>query len=116
VEVIEGPGREIKVRDHGAGIPVELQETVFERFWRADRQRSGAGLGLAITRKIMEACGGRVQIDDARDGGALVSLWFPNPSSLHGRGADGAGVDFAHLSKVPEGAGLVRLGERADLP
>ena len=77
VEVIVGPDREITVRDHGAGIPVEIRDAVFDRFWRADRQRSGAGLGLAITRKIMEACGGRVQIGDAPDGGAVVGLWFP---------------------------------------
>ncbi len=77
VEVTVGPSREIRVRDHGAGIPVGLRQTVFERFWRADRQRSGAGLGLAITGRIMEACGGRVQIADATDGGAVVSLLFP---------------------------------------
>jgi signal transduction histidine kinase len=81
VEVTVGPSREIKVRDHGAGVPVELRQTVFERFWRADRQRSGAGLGLAITRKIMEACGGQVQIADATDGGAVVRLVFPRPES-----------------------------------
>jgi two-component system OmpR family sensor kinase len=80
VEVIVGPGREIKVRDHGDGIPVELRSAVFERFWRAHRQRGGAGLGLAITRKIMEACGGRVQIDDAANGGAVVGLSFPTPT------------------------------------
>ena len=81
VEVIVGPSPEIKVRDHGPGIPIELRQTVFERFWRADRQRSGAGLGLAITLKIMEACGGQVQIEDATDGGAVVSLVFPAPAS-----------------------------------
>ncbi len=80
VEVSVGPGREIRVRDHGTGIPVELRTAVFERFWRADRQRSGAGLGLAITHKIMEVCGGSVQIDDAPDGGAVVTLRFPHPA------------------------------------
>lgn len=35
--------------------------------------------------------------------------------SFHRRGADGADIDLAHLSEVPEGAGLVGLGERADL-
>ena len=77
VEVSVGPGPQIQVRDHGSGIPVELREKVFERFWRADRQRSGAGLGLAITRSIMEACGGHIEILDATDGGAIVRLvWF----------------------------------------
>jgi two-component system OmpR family sensor kinase len=60
---------------------VALREKVLERFWRADRQHGGAGLGLAITRSIMEACGGRVEISDAPDGGAIVGLVFPEPAS-----------------------------------
>ena len=43
---------------------------VFQRFWRGDRRHAGAGLGLAITRSIMDACGGRIEIDDADGGGA----------------------------------------------
>jgi two-component system OmpR family sensor kinase len=58
-----------------------LREKVFERFWRADRQHGGAGLGLAITRSIMEACGDRVEISDARNGGAIVGLVFPELAS-----------------------------------
>jgi signal transduction histidine kinase len=80
VEVVVGPGPEIKVSDHGPGIPAAIRETVFDRFWRADRQRSGAGLGLAITRKIMDACGGCVQIADAVGGGAQVTLVFVKAS------------------------------------
>jgi signal transduction histidine kinase len=81
VEVIVGPHPEITVRDHGAGIPGELRNKVFARFWRADRQHGGAGLGLAITHKIMEACGGSIRIADAADGGAMVGLVFPAPAS-----------------------------------
>ena len=78
IEVTVGPGPGgISVRDHGPGIPLALREKVFERFWRADRRHGGAGLGLAITRSIMEACGGRVEISDAPDGGAIVALVFP---------------------------------------
>lgn len=82
IEVTVGAGPQIRVRDHGTGIPVPLREKVFERFWRADRQHGGAGLGLAITRSIMESCGGRVEISDARDGGAIVELVFPELTSL----------------------------------
>lgn len=74
VEVRVGPGPRIAVRDHGPGIPANLREQVFDRFWRADRRRSGAGLGLAITRRIVEACGGRVELGDAEGGGTLASL------------------------------------------
>jgi signal transduction histidine kinase len=77
VDVVVGPKPEIQVRDHGPGIPPELRELVFTRFWRADQQRGGAGLGLAITRSIMDACGGSVHIGDADGGGAVVTLVFP---------------------------------------
>lgn len=82
VEVLVGPQPQIQIRDHGTGIPLELREKVFERFWRADRQTSGAGLGLAITRTIIEACGGRIDIGDAHGGGALVCLMFPAAPAL----------------------------------
>jgi signal transduction histidine kinase len=61
---------EIEVTDTGAGIPVEERERVFEPFHRLDRARSdgGAGLGLAISRAIVEAHGGRIWIADAAAG------------------------------------------------
>ena len=76
VEVAVGPQPQIEIRDHGAGIPLELRHKVFERFWRTDRQGAGAGLGLAITRGIMEACDGHIEIADAEGGGALIRLKF----------------------------------------
>lgn len=88
VEIEVGPGPLLSVRDHGPGIPEALRDKVFDRFWRADRRRSGAGLGLAITRSIVEACGGRVELVDADGGGTLARLQLvdadrgsaPNPS------------------------------------
>ncbi len=74
VELSVGPGPRISVRDHGPGIPAQLRDQVFDRFWRVDRRLSGAGLGLAIARNIMAACGGEVRISDADGGGAMVSL------------------------------------------
>jgi signal transduction histidine kinase len=82
VEVLVGPQPQIQVRDHGAGIPREMRTKVFERFWRADRQGAGAGLGLSIARTIIEACGGRIDIGDAPGGGALVCLTFPVKRAL----------------------------------
>jgi signal transduction histidine kinase len=81
VEIVAGPGPSIAVRDHGPGIPVDIRQRVFERFWRADRQRDGAGLGLAITKRIMEACGGRIEIADPAGDGARVTLFFRESAS-----------------------------------
>ena len=60
-------GIEIEVADTGAGIPAEQRERIFDAFVRGDDARSGegAGLGLAISRAIVEAHGGRIWIVDA---------------------------------------------------
>jgi signal transduction histidine kinase len=61
----------IRVLDRGPGIPAADREMVFRRFWRRDRSRSGgAGLGLAIVHRIVEAHGGQISVDSRPGGGA----------------------------------------------
>jgi signal transduction histidine kinase len=68
VTIDTAPGR-IAVTDEGPGIPPELREKVFERFFRADPSRSrgtgGSGLGLAIAREIVAAHGGTIRVEGA---------------------------------------------------
>lgn len=68
-----GDDVEIEVADDGAGIPAAERERVFEPFHTADPSRSDgrAGLGLAISRAIVEAHGGRIWIADAPSGTAV---------------------------------------------
>lgn len=66
-----GPGGvEVEVADSGEGIPAAEGERVFEAFYRGDSARGedGAGLGLAISRAIVEAHGGRIWLEDAQPG------------------------------------------------
>ena len=60
----------LDVEDDGPGIPPEVRERVFDRFYRADPARSGvgAGLGLAVTRSIVAVHGGDVRADAGRAG------------------------------------------------
>lgn len=67
----------LTVRDAGPGVPPRLRPAIFQRFWRSDRRSSGAGLGLAIVQRTMQAHGGSVEIEDGADGGAQFSLIFP---------------------------------------
>jgi two-component system, OmpR family, phosphate regulon sensor histidine kinase PhoR len=70
---------EIRVRDHGPGIPELDKKRVFERFYRstsAGRTR-GSGIGLAIVAHIAEAHHGRTWADNASDGGAIVTISIP---------------------------------------
>jgi signal transduction histidine kinase len=64
----------ISVVDQGPGIPLELRERVFDRFYQAPDQeeRGGTGLGLYIAKKIVESHGGAIWLDDGADGGAAV--------------------------------------------
>lgn len=72
---------EILIRDHGPGIPADAMEKIFEPFYRpeAARQRAtgGAGLGLAIVRRCVEACGGTVTASPADPSGLAVCISLP---------------------------------------
>ncbi|MFD3447023.1 sensor histidine kinase [Microbacteriaceae bacterium 4G12] len=71
----------ISVIDHGEGIPPQIREKIFQRFWRADtsrtRETGGSGLGLAIVAAIISAHHGRVEVLDTPGGGATFRLVFP---------------------------------------
>ena len=68
------------VADTGPGIPRDLQERIFERFYKADRSRSqggGTGLGLAIARHIVEGHGGRIWVESTSGQGARFYFTLP---------------------------------------
>lgn len=67
----------VSVEDSGEGIPEANLERIFEPFWTTKRMGEGTGLGLPITRKIIEAHGGFIQIANRPEGGVAASLWFP---------------------------------------
>lgn len=67
----------ISVRDQGPGVPEDIRDRIFQRFWRNRRQSSGSGLGLAIVKQTMETHHGHVRVVDAEGGGALFILEFP---------------------------------------
>jgi signal transduction histidine kinase len=76
-----GDGVEIEVADTGAGIAAEHRARVFEPFYRADGARSdaGAGLGLAVSRAIVEAHGGTIWLEEATVG-SRVRFRLPSES------------------------------------
>jgi len=69
------------VKDSGPGIPTELHQKVFEKFFSLDDQpregRQGVGLGLSISKGIVEAHGGRIWINSRRGAGATFCFEIP---------------------------------------
>jgi signal transduction histidine kinase len=72
---------EVQVKDKGIGIPPEEQKKIFEGFYRhpeASRHNpEGVGLGLKITRYIMEAHNGEIKVESQSNKGSTFSLIFP---------------------------------------
>ena len=71
----------LEVIDHGEGIPPQIREKIFQRFWRADtsraRETGGSGLGLAIVSSIVAAHNGTVEVVETEGGGATFRVALP---------------------------------------
>lgn len=75
---LDGAGCQILVEDTGPGIPKEALGRIFEPFFRVPGGRvPGSGIGLATVRRIVDARGGRIEIESEVGRGSLVRLWLP---------------------------------------
>jgi two-component system, OmpR family, sensor kinase len=76
----------LRVTDTGHGIADEDLPHIFDRFYRADKSRARpqgrTGLGLAIVKAIVDAHGGRVQVDSRPNQGSTFSVWLPRDPAL----------------------------------
>jgi signal transduction histidine kinase len=77
VEVAVNEAGAVSVLDEGEGIPDAERELIFRRFWRRDRRRiGGAGLGLSIVKRVVEAHGGTIAVENRPEGGAIFTIRF----------------------------------------
>ena len=79
-------GVELSVSDNGSGIPEEHLPYLFDRFYRSDSSRTrkygGAGLGLSITKSIVEHHGGRIRVESVIGEGTTFYVWLPTSDGL----------------------------------
>lgn len=75
-------GVQLSVQDNGPGISADHLPHVFDRFYRSDSSRTrkygGAGLGLAITKSIVNAHGGTISVASQEGEGCIFHIWLPN--------------------------------------
>jgi K+-sensing histidine kinase KdpD len=95
-----GDAVRLVVEDEGPGVPAELRERVFDKFFRAMRdgdaggpKPAGTGMGLAIAKGIVEAHGGRIRVEEGRGGrGSRVVVTLPVGEDELKAFADGRGL------------------------
>ena len=80
------PALRFSVSDTGIGIPDDKLAQVFERFTQADssttRRFGGSGLGLTISKRLVELMGGRIWVESTVDQGSVFSFTFPMEISV----------------------------------
>ena len=67
----------IEIKDTGQGIPTEEQATLFERFRQGSHKRSGSGLGLYLSRRIVEAHKGTIEVKSELGKGSVFLVRLP---------------------------------------
>jgi signal transduction histidine kinase len=79
----EGAMACLTVADTGVGIDAAELPQIFEPFYRGDAARAqvgGSGIGLAVTRSLVHAMGGRIEVDSTAGRGSSFRVWLPAAS------------------------------------
>jgi len=93
----EQDGVDLRLSDTGPGVPEELREEIFNPF--VTTKKTGVGLGLSIVSKIVDGHGGSIHVENAPEGGAVFTLFFPLEES--GELAAGAELRSAGQVRAP---------------
>lgn len=92
---------EIRVADHGPGIPDEVKEAVFEPFVRAKDSDvgKGTGIGLSLVRQFVRLHGGETWMEDRQGGGNVAVIRFPREGPAGALGESDGGGSRDHLDR-----------------
>ena len=70
-------GVQFSVSDNGPGIDATVRDRIFEPFVTTKRARGGTGLGLLISRSIIEGYGGTIRVESTEGAGTTFVVWLP---------------------------------------
>lgn len=94
----------VEIIDHGEGVPEQIRDQIFQRFWRADtsrtRETGGSGLGLSIVASIVDLLHGTVEVVDTPGGGATFRVSLPLADRRDA--AEHALIETQPLERLPD--------------
>lgn len=67
----------LQVKDTGAGIPIDKQAKIFERFYQIEKEHIGSGIGLSLVQKLVELHHGRIELESTEHAGSCFSIYLP---------------------------------------
>lgn len=73
----------LQVKDTGQGIPLEKQERIFERFYKADHEHLGTGIGLSLVHRLVELHHGKISLESKEQEGATFTINLPLQPSAY---------------------------------
>jgi signal transduction histidine kinase len=86
---VQGAEAQVRITDHGVGIPADERHLLFTPFYRTSTTRNtrGTGLGLHISKRLAESHGGRLWLEASSSDGSVFALALPLPVPLYEQGA-----------------------------
>jgi PAS domain S-box-containing protein len=78
----------VTISDNGPGIPENIKAKIFEPFFTTKGNDQGTGLGLPVSRRIVESHGGQLEISDSDDGGAQFKVFLPVSHKVENKASD----------------------------
>ena len=73
----------LQVKDTGDGIPVDKQAKIFERFYQADNEHVGSGIGLSLVQRLVELHHGRIELESREGEGSTFSVYLPTEETAY---------------------------------
>lgn len=74
---------QLHISDTGAGIPIQKQGKIFERFYQADNEHIGSGIGLSLVQRLVELHHGHIELESREGEGSTFSIFLPQDKSVY---------------------------------